>query len=332
MTDLIIVMPTWNKEAYVREALESVFAQKTSYSYRVLVADDCSTDRTLEIAGDFAKRHPGQVEILASERNQKLFLNVMRAYARLDTPYFCVLDGDDRWTDPQKVQRALDYLEAHRDCTIFMTDTWVDSPGGARHRYVGCDRPVEIGFDDYLAGRAICGCSLGSVFRNVVFSKGIPEGLRAVVGDPRRATAYRGDAFRTILHLHEGRAHYEPVCDASYRVTQEGLWQGVSILRQDVMNAFFMCEMNRYFGGCHPQLLALAARRLASVDAHWDELVRGEGDRASLEKTLALYAELRTEVPRGAQLRRPAGLRESFLCWLYRRTGRRLAKCGIVER
>jgi len=331
MTDLTIVMPTWNKDAYVREALESVFAQKTSYSFRVLVADDCSTDRTLEIADDFARRHPGKVEILTSERNQKLFLNVMRAYARLDTPYFCVLDGDDRWTDPLKIQRALDYLETHRDCTIFMTDTWVDSPDGSRRRYVGCDSPAEIGFDDYLAGRAICGCSLGSVFRNVVFSKGIPDGLRAVIGEPRRAAAYRGDAFRTILHLHEGRAHYEPVCDAAYRVTQEGLWQGVSVLHQDVMNAFFMCEMNRYFDGRHPQLRTLAARRLASVDARWAELVREAGDRTALEKTLSLYAEVRAEVPRGAELRPPSGPRERFWHWLYRRAGRRLAKRGILE-
>lgn len=333
MTDLTVVMPTWNKEAYVREALESVFAQETDYAFKVVVADDCSTDRTLEIAGEFARRHPGQVEILPSARNQKLFLNVLRVYERaLDTPYFCVLDGDDRWTDPRKVQRALDWLEGHRECAIFVTDTEIEAADGTRGRFVGRDTPADSTFDDYLAGKAVCGCSLGSVFRNSVFSRGIPRNLRAVADDPVRSQAYRGDAFRTVLHLHEGTAHYEPVCDGAYRVTAEGLWQGVPPLRRELLNAFFMCEMNRYFDGRHPQFLGMAARLLAGVDADWAAYVRGGGDAAELARSIELYESLRGEVPRGTPFRVPSGILERLYDWLYRRSRRRLARLGLLER
>ena len=136
MADLTIIMPSWNKEKYIAEALDSILAQKTTYSYHIVVADDHSTDRTLEIVREYSARHPGVFTVLESDVNQKLFRNVRRAYALCKTPYFCVLDPDDFWTDEYKIQKALDYLNAHPDFTIYATDTWVQQPDGARSKFL----------------------------------------------------------------------------------------------------------------------------------------------------------------------------------------------------
>ena len=112
--DLTVIMPCFNKVKYVAEALDSVFAQRTCYSYEIVVADDCSTDGTLDVIARYEAAHPGVIRVLRSNCNQKLFRNVVRAYAQVRTKYFCVLDPDDYWSDPLKVQRALDFLESRR--------------------------------------------------------------------------------------------------------------------------------------------------------------------------------------------------------------------------
>ncbi len=56
--DLTIIMPSYNMEKYITEALESIFKQKTTYNYKVIVADDCSCDRTIPILQEFQKNTP----------------------------------------------------------------------------------------------------------------------------------------------------------------------------------------------------------------------------------------------------------------------------------
>lgn len=248
MADLTIIMPSWNKEKYIAEALDSILAQKTTYSYHIVVADDHSTDRTLEIVREYSARHPGVFTVLESDVNQKLFRNVRRAYALCKTPYFCVLDPDDFWTDDHKIQKALDYLNAHPDFTIYATDTWVQQPDGARSKFLNHAEVRDSDFSDYLAGRAYVGNTLGSMFRNVVFSHGLPMKL---AGDlrPDQEASFQGDSFRTLLHLHEGKVHFVPECDAVYRVTPEGLWQGSSAKEQRRQYCRTLMNFNEYFEG-----------------------------------------------------------------------------------
>lgn len=252
--DLTIIMPSWNKEKYIAQALDSILAQKTSYTYHILVADDHSTDHTLDIVDEYASRHPGLFTILRSDTNQKLFKNVRRAYALCKTPYFCVLDPDDYWTDPLKIQKALDWLEDHRDFTIYATDSSVCDLDGQSHPHFGYTEPDDSDFSDYLLFNAKLGCTQGSVFRNVVFSRGLPE---KIAGDlrPDQEASFRGDSFRNLIHIHEGKAHFEPEITAVYRVTTEGLWQGCSRRKNRRHYCQMMADFNEYLDGTCPQLL-----------------------------------------------------------------------------
>ena len=261
---LTVIMPTWNKAKYIREALDSVFAQKTSYPYHIIIADDCSTDGTLGIVAEYERAHPGAITVLGSERNRKLFRNVVRAYAVTTTPYFCVLDPDDYWRDDGKVQRALDFLEAHRDFTVYAANSLVLEPDGSTRPHVPLDRPLDFGFVDYLNGRGVMGQTAGVVYRNVVFPNGTAERLSGPLR-PDQERTYRGDAFRNLVHLHEGRAHFDPRCDAAYRVTEEGLWQGASDLQRRLANVLLLLNMDEYFGWRHYGLFALADARYRAV-------------------------------------------------------------------
>ena len=58
-----IVITTYNHEAYIAQCVESVLAQKTDFSFDVIVIDDCSTDGTAAVLDDLLARHPGQLTV-----------------------------------------------------------------------------------------------------------------------------------------------------------------------------------------------------------------------------------------------------------------------------
>ena len=75
---------------YIKECLDSIFMQETNYSYQLIVADDHSTDNSVEIIKEYQAKYPNKITLLESDVNQKLYKNVLRAYEITKTPYFTV--------------------------------------------------------------------------------------------------------------------------------------------------------------------------------------------------------------------------------------------------
>lgn len=264
MSDITIIMASYNKENYIAEALDSVFMQETDYDYHIIIADDCSTDRTLEIVNSYQERYPNKITLLTSEKNQKLYKNVLRAYEITKTNYFCVLDPDDYWVDKKKIQKALDFLEQNKDFTIYVTDTKMLFSDGIIKDFIKRDKCVDSTFEDYLSNKAALGCTLGSVFRNVVFKNGIPEKMRNLVSESAEYS-FRGDSFRNAIHLYYGKSHCVPESDSVYRVTDDGIWQGISGLEQEILNTNFFKDLWLYFDKKYPELLITSYRKAQKI-------------------------------------------------------------------
>lgn len=131
---LNVLVATYNQELYIRTALESVFAQETSFPFDVTVADDASTDGTRAIVDEFAARYPGRVRTIYAERNIKDFgvKTFCRALESCHAEYIAMLDGDDAWGDPCKLQRQVELLDARPECMLCFhacTMTYEESPG-----------------------------------------------------------------------------------------------------------------------------------------------------------------------------------------------------------
>ena len=266
MKDLTIIIPLYNKEKYVADALDSVFNQKTDYTYNIIIADDCSTDRSLDIVREYSNKYPGVIKILESKKNQKLFKNVIRAYSIIDTPYFCVLGPDDYWTDYLKIQKSLDYLSSHPQCTIYVTNTWVLCQDGTKSKYLKASAAQDSSFDDFIKGRAVVGNALGSMMRNVVFKDGLPGKLCRELTEEQQ-NCFRGDTFITAIHIHKGIAHYEPECDAIYRITPEGIWQGMPLFDRYIFGAKIQLNLYEYFDNEYIDLLYMA-KNFVSIAEH----------------------------------------------------------------
>lgn len=121
-----VLVTFYNQEKYVDDALGSIFMQETSFPFQVIVGDDGSNDGTVEKVRVWQAKYPDRMRIVIQERDDtKKELGVVRASKNrlsilklVDTPYFIFLDGDDYFTDKNKLQKQYDILEKpeNSDC------------------------------------------------------------------------------------------------------------------------------------------------------------------------------------------------------------------------
>ena len=119
---LTVLMPSYNRGAYINEAVTSVLNQKTDFGVKLIITDDCSTDGSIEIIKELQRQYPEKIEIILSEKNERLLANILKAQVRVRTEYFCVLDPDDYYTDELFLQKAVAFLDAHKDFTIYSSN------------------------------------------------------------------------------------------------------------------------------------------------------------------------------------------------------------------
>lgn len=112
---LSIYVPVYNHEKYIVKTLDSVLMQKTQYTYEVLVGEDCSTDNTREILMNYEAQHPGKFKIYYRNYNmyKEKITNARDLRNRCIGKYVICLEGDDYWTDENKIEKQISFLENH---------------------------------------------------------------------------------------------------------------------------------------------------------------------------------------------------------------------------
>ncbi|MBP3424409.1 MAG: glycosyltransferase [Alistipes sp.] len=112
MTPLVSVcMTTYNHEHYIAQAIESVLGQRTTFAVEVVVGEDCSTDSTLAICRKYEEQYPDRVRVVASESNIGMHRNYRRTIEACRGKYIAMLDGDDWFSDMDKLQIQVEQLE-----------------------------------------------------------------------------------------------------------------------------------------------------------------------------------------------------------------------------
>lgn len=109
---------TYNHEKYIGEALESFMMQKTNFDFEIIVSDDFSTDNTVEVVKKFQKKYPNKIRLIEGKKNIGARQNGMRAHNNSLGKYVAICEGDDYWTDCNKLQKQINYMEKNRDCSM----------------------------------------------------------------------------------------------------------------------------------------------------------------------------------------------------------------------
>lgn len=108
-----IVMPTYNHAEFIEDAIKSILMQKTQYSYRIIIGEDCSTDTTRQIIVKYYKQYPTKMELYLWNENVGSGKNIIEILKACKGKYIAVLEGDDLWTNPFKLEKQISFLEAH---------------------------------------------------------------------------------------------------------------------------------------------------------------------------------------------------------------------------
>lgn len=108
-----VVCPTYNQAKYIRQGLDSILHQKTTFPVEILIGEDCSPDSTNEILKEYEKEYPDRLRVFHREKNLKQSRNVYDLFMHSCGKYMIILDLDDYWTDEYKLQKQVDFLESH---------------------------------------------------------------------------------------------------------------------------------------------------------------------------------------------------------------------------
>lgn len=147
-----VTMVTYNHEEFIAKALDSILMQRTNFDYEIVIGEDCSTDNTRNIIIDYGNRYPEIIRLLLNETNLGMHENGARTLQACTGEYIAMLEGDDYWTSPEKLQKQVDFLDGHPECAICFHNVIEVYKDGDRdsHSFFGNDRKEFYTIEDLL--------------------------------------------------------------------------------------------------------------------------------------------------------------------------------------
>lgn len=125
-----IVCTVYNKAAWLEQTIDSFLSQETDFLFDIFLIDDCSTDYSREIIKDYATRYPERIHAYFNTENLGIAATWVKICNEVSAPYLARCDGDDYWTDKQKLQQQVDFLRLHPESRWCSTDIdYVDEKG-----------------------------------------------------------------------------------------------------------------------------------------------------------------------------------------------------------
>lgn len=322
-----VCMIAYNHEKYIAQAIEGVLMQVTNFDYELVIGEDCSTDNTRAICLDYQRRYPDKIRLLLREKNLGMMQNFVQTLNACTGQYVAMLEGDDYWTSPRKLQTQADFLDAHPDFSICAHNVAVKNEP---------DRPMAA----YWPGRAVkeiltiedvlrdgsCGATASLVFRNRVFGD-YPESFITMRG---------GDVALQILCASHGKMRFFPEVMGVYRTHDRGAYyalmleaqaQGMNTRELLFKNMLYANEtIDRYFGFRY-------TKRIRSLNAYvyWSATDHYAGQNRPLRALAFFLKALPVLVSSPAPAWLPAGgLRQSLFAVLI--SFRRALVPSIVTR
>ena len=179
-----VCVQTYQHVGFIAQCLDSILVQKTNFEFEILLGEDASTDGTRKICIEYAKKNPDKIRLFLHNRENVIFIdgnptgrfNMLYNLQHSNGKYIALCEGDDYWTDPYKLQKQVDFLEANEDFSMCFHNAYNDFNGDFKDyikpMYEKSDTSHKIHFEKIVVDNFIPTCSV--LFRNNYFEK-IPE-------------------------------------------------------------------------------------------------------------------------------------------------------------
>lgn len=286
---------TYNHGAYIAECIRGFLAQRTNFDVEMVIGEDCSRDDTREVCRRLQAEAPERLRLLLPDANVGRFANFRAVLAACRGEFIALLEGDDVWTAPDKLQRQVDLLDAHREWSGCFHNVSIETIGGTEppRPFFPAEEKTVFGPEDLVSRNFIPTCSC--VFRNRS-----PLGLPAWYYDEAR-NPYSDWILHAINMRHGGYGYIHETM-AVHRRHSGGVWgstfDGTTAgdirrmrMRQTAFEGLQQCLDPRLEG---------AVRRQRAMNAfHLSLAYREAGDRARAWRSLwqAFRADRSAEIP-----------------------------------
>lgn len=230
-----VCMITYGHEQFIEEAIKGVLMQEVEFGIELIIANDCSPDKTHEIIRNIISRHPKKnlIKYYKHDENVGMKPNCIFALKHCTGKYIAMCDGDDYWTDPYKLQKQVDFLEANETCALSFHQTKTIYDDGREHLYNNFELNSSFNFVDLVRRPFIS--TVSSVFRN---PNPLPDWFEEIASD-----------WPLFLHISsKGNLYYMSECMAVYRRHSQGVWSSLSNDVQYNNTILLLDKLDRIFG------------------------------------------------------------------------------------
>lgn len=269
-----VAMITYNHEQFIAQAIESVLRQQTDYAYELVIGEDCSTDGTRAIVAEYAQNYPEQICPLLHEHNLGLAgkNNLVAVLRACKGQYVAILEGDDYWIDPCKLQKQIDVLENDPNISgCFSNAIVVDD----------CDALI---CDDYFAYYQV------KVKTEIRTEDIVPFGIsptntilfrRKILTDPPDwfTRNMRHSGFDLLITLH-GIYHCSNEKLGAYRIHPGGVWSSSPLADRFLSDLMYLKPMfhdeymNRNYGGTIERAIYEEVKALCASGAQGENYLK----------------------------------------------------------
>jgi glycosyltransferase involved in cell wall biosynthesis len=217
-----VCVPAYNHEKYIAQMLDGALMQQTTFPFEIVIGDDASTDNTQAIISAYVDANPGRIRAFLHKENQgpkepREFAgrnNVLGLLKACHGEYVAMCEGDDYWTDPFKLQKQVDFLDANPDYAICHHNVDVIyEDGSASHLFNAPDQKITSTIEDILEDKWFM-ATASWMYRNHFLKHQFAEW---------HAEAAAGDWALIIQLAAHGKIGYLPESMGIYRKHSGGL-------------------------------------------------------------------------------------------------------------
>ncbi|TQD33817.1 glycosyltransferase family 2 protein [Haloflavibacter putidus] len=165
---LSVCMITYNHEAYIKQAIESIKRQKVDFDFELVISNDCSTDKThQEILKSTASLPQNiQVRYFNQKENLGMFGNFTFALKECRGKYISFCEGDDYWLDDYKIAKQVDFLEKNKAYSLITGGIKEYHQDSSKVKYIGKKEAYTFTYKDMIVRNHCHTCS--TTIRNFI--------------------------------------------------------------------------------------------------------------------------------------------------------------------
>ena len=230
MSDVIVAIKclVYNHEPYLRDCLDGFVMQQTNFPFVAIVHDDASTDNSAAIIREYEEKYPDiikpiyEAENQYSKRDGSLGRIMNAAVDATGAKYVAMCEGDDYWTDPLKLQKQVDFMEANPEYGLCYTDYSVCDEFGnitEESHFKTSQRKPILTFEEHLFSQGYI-APMTWLFRKDVYT--------SITNDMIQGTT-DGTYVLALEFFYNSKVAFLPINTATYRVSPGSASRPLSI-------------------------------------------------------------------------------------------------------